>query len=279
MRERALKAIDNHGIKFNVAVSENVAFWKSLERGDWEPNTFTIFDRYISADVAYFDIGAWIGPTVFYACHLARESYAFELDPVAYAELRSNVEANVDSLESVQLATFEVAVTSDGAPVRIGNRHRGGDSRTSILFADAQMHWDVKSVRLEEFIAEYRISGRIFIKIDIEGGEYDLVPSFRNWLSRYDSTVLLSIHPAYLSMSLRNASSGFLKRVRRRTIFVWKHIQLVRALPTTYLYAVNGKPFKFVREVLRAILFGCFATEILATNRAWGDTQQGGRGR
>jgi len=268
-----LKTIDCYGIRYNVAASENIAFWEFVERGDWEPNTFKIFDRYLTADTAYIDVGAWIGPTVLYACQLARETYAFEPDPIAFEELRKNVEANADGLESFRFLTAELAVTSDGAPIRLGNRDHGGDSRSSSLFTDATTHWDVKSIRLDGFIAEQQISGRIFIKIDIEGGEYDLVPTFKNWLGRYDATILLSIHPNHLSMSLRNThgNNGVLKRITRRAMFVWKHIKLIRALGSTHLYAVNGLPFRFTREVIRAILFGRFASEVLATNRAWGD--------
>ena len=47
-----LKTIDCYGIRYNVAASENIAFWEFVERGDWEPNTFKIFDRYLTADTA-----------------------------------------------------------------------------------------------------------------------------------------------------------------------------------------------------------------------------------
>ncbi|MEY8839315.1 FkbM family methyltransferase, partial [Cribrihabitans sp. XS_ASV171] len=41
-------------------------FWRKAAAGGWEPETFGVLERHLSAERDYLDIGAWIGPTVMY---------------------------------------------------------------------------------------------------------------------------------------------------------------------------------------------------------------------
>src|SRR6267143_3643123 len=83
--------INKNGRHFVVNPEKDYFFWRDLQKGKWEPSTFTIFDKFLNKQHSYIDIGAWWGPTVLYGCQLARHCYAVEPDPIAFQELKNNV--------------------------------------------------------------------------------------------------------------------------------------------------------------------------------------------
>ncbi len=256
---------------FNVMVNKNLNFWKLLASGRWEPNTYSVFDRFVTADHVYLDIGAWIGPTVLYAAQLAKSAYAFEPDPIAYRELKINVELNSDQAWARKLMIFNKAVTRDTQNLRIGNRGNGGDSTSSALFSHENTAWEVEGTRLQDLITSHGLEKeKLFIKIDIEGGEYDLIPSIAGLLGSHDTTLLLSLHPDFLKQYLdKSSKSNFLARSWQRLIFFRKHLGLVRSLPFRHIYTSDGKKLYPLRELIRAFCKGSFAKEIVATNSTW----------
>ena len=166
--------VNKNGISFKVVVSHNYYFWKELESGKWEPYTFDIFDRFITNDCTYIDIGAWIGPTALYGSNLAKAAYAFEPDPLAYKELQLNFQVNEKSKSVKRIEIFNKAVASKTGKIKIGNLGSGGNSASSILFSDSNVSWKVDSVKLDEFLESKKIQGKLFIKMDIEGGNMNL---------------------------------------------------------------------------------------------------------
>ena len=174
------------------------AFWDRLEQGTWEPLTFTVFDRFLDPQHACLDIGAWIGPTALYAASRARHCYAMEPDPVAFSRLRENVALN-PSLESRITLSSQCLAPSCGS-LRIGNKTSatGGDSMSSLLFAGSAVGWQAQGVTLERFLSDSAIPDCSFIKMDIEGGEFDVLPAIAATLADRRPTLYLSLHPAFL---------------------------------------------------------------------------------
>ena len=82
--------ISRNNYKFNVNPTDYEKFWEQFSNESWEKNTTDIFDRYIDRSTIYIDIGAWIGPTLFYAAQLAGKSIAIEADPIAFKRLDEN---------------------------------------------------------------------------------------------------------------------------------------------------------------------------------------------
>lgn len=86
--------IEKNGKAFYVNSSNNANFWAQLQLGVWEPETFKIFDIFLDENHSYVDLGAWIGPTVLYGCQKAKFCYAIEPDPIAFKNLKKNIELN-----------------------------------------------------------------------------------------------------------------------------------------------------------------------------------------
>jgi FkbM family methyltransferase len=188
------------GQPFKVDIHHS-KFWRGLESSKWEPETFDILKRYIKPDYSYCDIGAWIGPTVLYAAHRCKELICFEPDPVAYRYLCENISLN--NLKNV--TSFSLAL-SDSTGIRSMASFGGdaGDSMTSLLDGGKDstvihaltMNWI-------EFIKLYQNKRFDFIKIDIEGGEFALLPAMKEYLLEHRPTVYLATHAPFLARSER----------------------------------------------------------------------------
>lgn len=266
-----VKVIQKNKKYFSVSITKNVDWWKRVETGRWEPNTFKIFDDFLSTDCIYLDIGSWIGPTVLYAAQLAKRTYAFEPDPIAYQELEVNVHANKNTEWVSRLTIYNKAIASSSGTIKLGSRGSGGDSMSSSLFSDEKTNWEVEAITLEQLVeAEKLQDEELFIKIDIEGGEYELIPRLKTAFHKYNVVLFLSIHPHFLmSRLIRSKGNSIRKKILRRLLFVWHQLKLVRALPFKYFYHCNGQQRNLYVEILKALLQGGYKTEIVATNERW----------
>lgn len=165
-------------------------FWKIFEDGSWEPETFKIFDRFLTPESVMLDIGAWIGPTSMYAASRARQVFAFEPDPVAYKSLVQNLDFN--AMDNV--IPYPVAVSNKWGGIPFGAKTGFGDSMSSEIWAKDDSK--VPAVALRSLLVELRPD---FIKVDIEGGEEKLFKFSHAALAEVKPTIHLSLHtPSFL---------------------------------------------------------------------------------
>jgi FkbM family methyltransferase len=169
-------------------------FWKDFVRGGWEPDTFSIFDKYCSKEHSYLDIGAWVGPTVLYGANLSKKCYAFEPDPTAFNFLKRNVLLN-PNLNNIEI--YPTAIAPHTGIIDFGSNTNMGDSMSSILWSKNST--PVDCITLEDFIVKNNIQDCNFIKMDIEGGEFSTLPSCRDILQKIKPTLYLSLHTPWFS--------------------------------------------------------------------------------
>ena len=185
---RDLVRIAARGRSFWVDRGRNGEFWTHVDRGEWEPGTFDIFDRFIDRESAYLDLGAWIGPTVLYGCGLAKAVYAVEPDPIAGAELGRNLGLNRPLTENVHV--YPLCLAPKSGTVWFGSEGEGGDSQSSLLFGKGKTRWTVEARNFEDLVGEAGIGRCGFIKMDIEGGEYGVLPGMLGYLRRHRPTAV-----------------------------------------------------------------------------------------
>ncbi len=177
-------------------------FWRKAGAGEWEPETFTVLRDHLGPDRDYLDIGAWIGPTVLFGARRARHVWCFEPDPVAFRHLAWNIELN----ELRNVSAFPVALSDRVGVARMASfGGEAGDSMTSLLNADGAGGRDVLTIDWERFAQAVDLSGVSLVKIDIEGAEFDVLPSLIPWLRAQRPALLLSTHAPYIDAQTRRA--------------------------------------------------------------------------
>jgi FkbM family methyltransferase len=193
------------GIKIHVHPLD-WSFWESTHVGSWEPETINIFRENLEKGTRYCDIGAWVGPTTLLAAGLGAEVTCFEPDPHAYERLLHNIRVN----KCTDVQPYQIALAGlDGVRriVPIGNSL--GQSSSSIHLEDTRkrsagvlaLGWDTacRLLKLPDFE---------FIKIDIEGGEFDLLPAMMDYLASRKPRILLSTHLPFIAAEHRE---GYIK--------------------------------------------------------------------
>lgn len=170
--------------------------WNEILNNRWEEETFKIFDRFIDPEYSYMDIGAWIGPTVLFGANKAKHTYAIEPDPVALNELKMNLDLNPHIASNV--TCINAAIAKETGEMKLYKRHRFGDSTSSLIPTISDQYYQIKTVSIEDLIKENDIRDVNFIKMDIEGGEYTIIPSLYSYLIKNKPTLYLSMHPGFL---------------------------------------------------------------------------------
>jgi FkbM family methyltransferase len=161
----------------------------------YEPHLLAQVERRLRPGDVAFDVGANIGIYTVLAAHLAGPSgavYAFEPDPQNVRYLRGNVAAN--GLGNVQL--FDAAVSCvEGESTLYQDTTT---TRTSSLLPDAwspdpapRIPLTVRTLVLDQFLPA--LDRLDFIKIDVEGHEYEVLLGAQALLARFRPTLLAEV--------------------------------------------------------------------------------------
>jgi FkbM family methyltransferase len=181
-----------------IAVADDQpTFWDRVDAGRWESGTLAVMRARLDRTTLFVDLGAWVGPTALYAAALGARVIAVEADPAALDQLKRNLAAN--PALAGRIGVVPRAVHASAGSVTLGARRKPGDSMSSIALADAPVHWSAPTVTPAELRAMIRDGERLFVKIDIEGGEYALLPKLGPLLDAPGCAVLVSFHPKILA--------------------------------------------------------------------------------
>jgi len=181
-----------NGTPITIAYHESVAMVDLMAEGDWEPELFRIFNRFLKPDRSYVDVGAFIGTSVVYGAQLARHCYAIEPNPLSYRYLVENTDGNPVIRDKV--TRFEGCLWDKAGRLRLGAPVKPHGSSASLLKPESPVSWQVSAVTLEQFLAFFGASDVNFIKMDIEGAEEFVIPQILSYLRRDRPTLMLSLH-------------------------------------------------------------------------------------
>lgn len=242
------------GKKVN-AVTDDAYFaeqWESAQKGEYEPSTYEVFNKYIDQKTVYFDLGAYIGYTCLYASQLAKTAFAFEPDPVAFKLLEANIKAN-DHISNLQI--FPYAAGTEEKMISIKSSDSGGNAGSSLLLNDFKSSWQVKMVDINQFIADRVSDEKVFIKIDIEGYEYTLLKMIGSTLQNYKPILFIALHPQILANTISGQS--LIKKITRRTKLIKEHLSLFSALAKAKeVKRSNGTSVSFNQLLLQLLRKG-----------------------
>lgn len=189
-----------HGLKYRLD-PDHIGFWRTAAKGRWEPHTYKILSTLLNADSVYCDLGAWIGPTVVHAASICKQVFCFEPDPTAYRYLRWNIELN--DLHNV--TSYSIALSDQTAIRRMASFGGNlGNTTTSLLNTSRESAGaDVLTLTWDAFITLSQTAKIDLLKIDIEGSEFALLPTMKEYLSLHKPAVYLSTHQGYLDARLK----------------------------------------------------------------------------
>lgn len=238
-------------------------FWAQAAHGNWEKPTYDILDACLDEDTVCLDFGAWVGPTVLYEAQRCRKVIAFEPDAAAADELEANLALNPDFADRVTV--IRKAVWTQAGSRRMAAKTAPGDSMSSFVHRDASVTFDVECISVEEIAAMVGPTDKLFIKMDIEGAEYDVAPCLAPLLARERVDCYVSFHPRFkagghprfhktfaLTRKVFETFRGFaITRVGRKSLLPAGDVALMARLGLWLFEAKRGFLFSRGRPPLR----------------------------
>jgi FkbM family methyltransferase len=170
-------------------------FWRNVEAGTWEPETFEVLNKYCAPGKTFIDIGAWNGVCSIYAASLGAECQAVEPDPEALKYLQQNIKLN-----EANVRVYNVCIAGSNGRLELNTQASFGNSMSSIVDrGSVASEVIVRSVTLEHFVrlAKIDMAQVCLVKIDIEGGEVEVIVQAAEFLAKHKPVVYLSLHPAW----------------------------------------------------------------------------------
>ncbi|WP_420571735.1 FkbM family methyltransferase [Kordia sp.] len=209
--------LKNH--TFQVDPGQNKHYWSYINSIDWEPHTFAIFDHFVNENSVVLDVGSWSGVLTLYAAKTAKEVHALDPDPVCFSELNNNVELNPAIADKIK--TYQTAISAQKETVRLSARETYGASSSSILERkrDTENSLELETISLVNFIEKEQIQQVDFIKMDVEGAEFKILPTIGKALEKMRfPTLYVSFHYSFLNENLyhKNIPSVFLNKLLMR---------------------------------------------------------------
>jgi FkbM family methyltransferase len=173
-------------------------FMNVLNNGEWENNTFAVFESVADKTKWALDIGGWIGPTAIWLSNNFKSVVVVEADKVAVSALKMNLKTS--NCKNVSILDKPIHDKS-GVEVWFGGnefRKTGLGESTSQLKTKGTIKDDLMiTVSLSSILDEFGRENLGFIKVDIEGGEESIIPHLFTEANLLKIPIWLSFHVSW----------------------------------------------------------------------------------
>lgn len=164
----------------------------------YEAENFEFLKESCKSGAVIIDIGAHIGLFSIIAAQVTGKRgklYAFEPAPGTFALLQQTVVINH---EEQVIETIQKAVGKENGKITFFVSDNKADNSNSLVNykEDRSLHGiDVAVTSIDNFVKEKNISKLDFIKIDVEGAEYDTLRGAASTLKNLRPRCIVAIHP------------------------------------------------------------------------------------
>lgn len=153
--------IYKNGELFLIKNSDVSPFWRDVY-GGWDNEMFDVFDRYLSKDKVFIDIGDWITPTSLYATRKSKYVYGIEYAAASEAD------------------TSFASIMKDNCANNYKRTAVANNTNIETLIKDA--------------IASPVATAISLIRIDIDGKEEDMLSDLYNIHIKYGATLFIKFN-------------------------------------------------------------------------------------
>ena len=183
----------------NDANNQNLPFWRDLFR-NWEADTFSVLDKYLAKNKIFMDIGGWIGTMAMYGSRKSKHVYSVEADKKAHDDMSKNLKTNCTANYTL---INKVIYDKDNIQLKFGKNKFLQNSKmndsTSQIYCDGESsseYYLAETITLESIIEKYQIDPKEIgiIKVDIEGGEENILHDLNKINKKYNIPIYVSFH-------------------------------------------------------------------------------------
>ena len=167
----------------------------------YEPMETKFILNTITNSMVVLDIGANIGyyTTIFSKLLKKGEVISFEPDSNNFLLLKKNCELN--KMRNIKLHKLACGNVNKSKNLFISTKNKG-DHRTYRIEDEKRESKVISMVRLDDFLSD--IKKLDFVKIDVQGYEFDVILGMRNLISKFKPIIVLEFWPKGLLMNKHN---------------------------------------------------------------------------
>jgi len=267
---------------YKIDPGQNRLYWESINAGHWESHSFDIFDHFIHENANVLDIGSWSGVVTLYIANKANKVYALDPDPVCFEELLTNIKLNPKLLNKI--SAHQTAISDKKEEVILSARSQYGASSTSILNRkrDTENSIKITTIDLLSFVKKEAITKIDFIKMDVEGAEFQILASIGTALTALNyPTLYVSFHyhflvediyhqympsrilnKLFLKLEKTLGFSFFKKKINKKIANIYDHVWAYE-----YIYTTDGN--RVAKDVLKKQPTFIKNHDLVFTNIEW----------
>ncbi len=165
---------------------------------DYESDNFNFLEQQCNANNIVLDIGAHIGLFSIVAAQIVGSGgkvYAFEPTPKTNALLNKTV--NINKQQQVIEIRTEAMGAQPGKTVFFISDREGDNGNSLVSYKeDRKINGiDITVQSIDNFVKEKKLQKINFIKIDVEGAEFDVLHGAVETFNKFKPACILSIHP------------------------------------------------------------------------------------
>lgn len=220
------------GHDFNVAHSDEMpdVDWKWVAE-NYEPKTFYIISKLLSRDDCALEVGIDSGQTTLVTAAYAGEMVAIE--PSIKSCSYINFILNLNPTLKPKVEVINGALSDVDRHEIFGPNQKLFDD---IHFNDTQSSTLVEGYTIEKL--ESSTSKKFdFVNMDIEGGEFIVLPAMQKWLRERKPILLLSLHPGFLLSDVQKNQPKWIRYLRRYI----EQIKIFKAIKSyDFIYSVES---------------------------------------
>jgi len=182
-------------IKNNIS-DINLNFWKN-NYSYWDENTINVLDKYLKKDKIFIDIGGWIGTTCIYGSRKSKHVYVVEADKESLIDLSENCKNNSDNVTIIDKAIYNINDIDINFGKNIFSESSSlNDSTSHIHEIKNDSSYLCRTITINKLIEDYNINIKdiSLIKVDIEGGEENILEDLYNFHKNYNVPIYISFH-------------------------------------------------------------------------------------
>jgi len=182
-----------HGPLQGFKMSTDWSRYRGYIYGNWEPVATQAILSNVKRGMCVFDVGAHLG---YYSLLLAKcvgtggRVVSFEAAPGNFSTLQRNILINdLNNVELINVAVFSKSGT-------IGMSISYADTSSGDWSISRQTNGDsiqVQTISLDQFCQTNQVSPD-FLKVDVEGAEYDVLMGGRETIGQSRPTMLIELH-------------------------------------------------------------------------------------
>lgn len=195
-----------YGLNFILPIIYGMGFYNLLRTESWLINVIEKLNDI--KEGAFLDVGANLGQTLirFKSLKLSQKYFGFEPNNGSYLYISELIRKN--NFENCEV--FPIALSDENRVTNFYKRHRADVSSTLIegykVFTNQSNRMNVACFRGDDIIDNIGIEEIGIIKIDVEGGESEIIHGFRNTIGKGSPFIICEILPVYHlnSENLRN---------------------------------------------------------------------------